>query len=134
MNTPIEILADAVRSNTLPSHEDDAVNMHFFKVSLTEMCTLTAEELKAMIVAAEVGYYGDIPLKRLLSGPSYIEIGAWIGDQGLAMHFMALGNILGLWDIIIPETLGITGKQADEMAGMGFVMIGPKADSILNVA
>ena len=60
---------------------------------------------------------------RLADGPSYIEVGGEIGDQGAAFQLFALGKVLGLWDIITPEKLGITGSQADQMAGNGFVMI-----------
>ena len=36
---------------------------------------------------------------------SYLEIGAWIGDQGLAMQFMGLGHLLGMWDLLTPNTI-----------------------------
>lgn len=38
--------------------------------------------------------------KRLAAGPSYIEVGAEIGDQGAAFQLFALGKVLGLWNII----------------------------------
>jgi len=44
---------------------------------------------------------------------------------------MGLGAILGLWDIITPMKLGIEGKQADDMMGMGFIMIAPGPESLL---
>lgn len=61
--------------------------------------------------------------ERLAGGPSYIELGGVLGDQGLALQFMALGAALDLWEVITPETLGITGDEADTAAGSGFVMI-----------
>lgn len=60
---------------------------------------------------------------RLASGPSYIEVGGEIGDQGAAFQLFALGKVLGLWDIITPSKMGITGDRAREMAGSGFIMI-----------
>ena len=60
---------------------------------------------------------------RLAGGPSYIEVGGEIDDQGAALQLFALGQVLGLWRIITPKTLGIIGVQAEQMAGMGFVMI-----------
>ena len=60
---------------------------------------------------------------RLAGGPSYIEVGGVIGDQGAAFQLFALGHVLGLWSVITPETLGITGARARELAGLGFVMI-----------
>lgn len=60
---------------------------------------------------------------RLAGGPSYIEMGGEIGDQGAAFQLFAVGEVLGLWKVITPKTLGITGPAADEVAGGGLVMI-----------
>ncbi len=62
--------------------------------------------------------------ERLAGGPSYIEVGAEIGDQVAAFQLFALGKALGLWSVITPATMGITGPEARQMAGSGFVMIG----------
>jgi hypothetical protein len=61
--------------------------------------------------------------ERLAGGPSYIEVGGVIGDQGAAFCLFALGKTLGLWDIITPEGLGMEGPIAAQMAGSGFIMI-----------
>lgn len=61
--------------------------------------------------------------ERLAGGPSYIEVGGVIGDQGAAFLLFALGKVLGLWGLITPASMGITGPDAREMAGAGFVMI-----------
>jgi hypothetical protein len=60
---------------------------------------------------------------RLAGGPSYIEVGAELGDQGAAFQLFALGKVLGLWSIITPTSLGMSGLEAKEMAGQGFIMI-----------
>jgi len=60
---------------------------------------------------------------RLAGGPSYIEVGAEIGDQGAAFQLFALGKVLGLWDVITPASLGIKGEQARQMAGRGMIMM-----------
>src|SRR5262249_11594518 len=62
-------------------------------------------------------------LDRLADGPSYIEVGAEIGDQTQAFRLFALGKKLKLWDIVTPKLLGMTGEEAREMAGRGFIMI-----------
>lgn len=59
---------------------------------------------------------------RLAGGPSYIEVGAEIGDQGAAFQLFALGKVLGLWGVITPATMGFKGQEARDMAGSGFVM------------
>src|SRR6202012_2479706 len=61
--------------------------------------------------------------ERIAQGPSYIEVGAEIGDQGAAFQLFAMGKVLGLWDVITPEKMGFTGPEADSMAGNGFVMM-----------
>ena len=61
--------------------------------------------------------------ERLAGGPSYIEVGAEIGDQGAAFQLFALGKVLKLWNVITPALMGVTGDKAREMAGSGFVMI-----------
>jgi hypothetical protein len=62
-------------------------------------------------------------LNELASGPSYITVGARIGDQGAAFQLFALGQVLGLWKVITPATIGASGGMARELAGVGFVMI-----------
>jgi hypothetical protein len=61
--------------------------------------------------------------ERLAGGPSYIEVGAEIEDQGAAFCLFALGEALGLWSVITPSKMGITGPQADDLAGRGFIMM-----------
>ncbi len=61
--------------------------------------------------------------QQLAGGPSYITVGAEIGDQGAAFQLFALGKVLGLWDVITPATMGMEGDEAAEAAGRGFIMI-----------
>ncbi|MFA6492760.1 MAG: hypothetical protein WCV58_01315 [Patescibacteria group bacterium] len=63
----------------------------------------------------------DIP--KLESGPSYISAGAVLGDQGAAFRLFALGEVLGFWKVIVPESLGVTGPVADQMADFGLITI-----------
>ena len=61
--------------------------------------------------------------ERLAAGPSYIELGGILGDQGQALALIALGHVLKLWEAITPALFGVTGAEAQKMAGMGYVMI-----------
>ena len=55
---------------------------------------------------------------------SYIAIGAWIGDQGLALMLMGLGQVLGLWTLRTPKMFpGLSKELMDQMAGRGMVSI-----------
>ena len=79
-----------------------------------------AEERKAELIDLLRTY----PNPTELSGsPSYIHVGGTIGDQGAAFQLFALGKVLGLWDIITPETLHMTGQDAIDMAGNGAIWI-----------
>lgn len=61
--------------------------------------------------------------ERLAGGPSYIELGAEIGDQGRAFQLLAFGDAVGFWKVITPKTLGITDPVvARDLAGVGMVM------------
>ena len=58
---------------------------------------------------------------------SYLEIGAWIGDQGIAMTLMGIGSILGLWDLLTPKMIpGISQEMALDLAGRGMLTIKAK--------
>lgn len=61
--------------------------------------------------------------ERLAGGPSYIESGAHLGSQEMALRLYALGDVLGLWNLILPRTLHVTGDQERELAGRGMILI-----------
>jgi hypothetical protein len=91
-----------------------SVSVHFFWVQARN--NPTAAELRALLEA-------EYPrVERLREGPSYIEIGGAIGDQGLALQLIGLGELVGLWTVVTPATVFFEGAEADEMAGRGFVM------------
>lgn len=102
------------------------VNMYFFDVSAKN--EPTAEEFKNLTNAHQSDFVDVNPLDG--KEHNYMEIGAWIGDQGVAMQYMALGELLGLWKIMTPAAiLDINNPEqkmlADQMAGMGMVSILP---------
>lgn len=97
--------------------EIEKVDCHFITVGVNK---IKAEAYKDKLVAILKTYPRP---ERLAAGPSYIEVGGEIGDQGTAFQLFALGKVLGIWDVITPAKLGITGPEADQMAGMGLVMI-----------
>lgn len=57
---------------------------------------------------------------------SYIELGGWIGDQGLALRYMGLGALLGVFQLLTPKMLPISAELQQQMAGMGMVSIQSK--------
>jgi hypothetical protein len=62
--------------------------------------------------------------EKLAGGPSYIELSPNCGlEQDGGLRLMALGKVLGLWDVISGKTLGMDDTEAREMAGMGLLNI-----------
>jgi hypothetical protein len=107
--------------NAMP-HESEAQS-HIEKVDM-ELLTIGVDKAAAERHKAEViEILKTYPNGRLADGPSYIEVGGEIGDQGAAFQLFALGQVLGLWKVITPKMLGATGEQARQMAGMGYVMV-----------
>lgn len=83
-----------------------------------------AETLRRLIAENYKGCFGDLnPLDG--NEHSFIEIGGWIGDQGLALQLMGLGQLLGLWGLMTPKMLAIPDHIVKGMAGMGYVSIMP---------
>jgi hypothetical protein len=97
----------------------ELVDCEFLKIGVDKA---KAEPLKNELIALLKSYDGPHPLT---DGPSYIEVGAVIGDQSAAFSLFALGKALGIWGIITPQSMGFTGDEARQMAGSGFIMIGP---------
>jgi hypothetical protein len=62
-------------------------------------------------------------MERLRGGPSYIELGGEFGDQGFALRIMAIGSVLGFWEIISGKSMGANDEESRTMAGIGFLMI-----------
>jgi len=94
-----------------------------FKVDM-QFLVIGVDKVKAEARRADlIGILDDWPNPdELASGPSYIAAGATIGDQGAAFCLFALGKALGLWDVITPATFGMTGTEAQQAAGGGFIM------------
>jgi hypothetical protein len=71
-----------------------------------------------------VGILNQWPDQSLKSGLSYITIGGVLGSQDLALMLLAIGKVLGFWNIVTPAIAGLKygDPKADEMAGVGFIM------------
>lgn len=70
------------------------------------------------------GVFSDIDMDMLERGPSYIELGGWIGDQRDALLFIGLGAYHDLWTVMTPFVLdpGMDKEAAGKLMGKGFVM------------
>lgn len=104
-----------------PNHTADMI---FFKVAAKP--NTDADVLRTLIKENKAGAFCDCDL---FDGNehNYIELGGWIGDQGLALQLMGLGTVLGLWNLLSPLTM-LPGMNLPEhvikaMAGQGMLAI-----------
>lgn len=106
--------------------EDGEADVIFFGVNKGPQAS--AEGLREAIAAHKSEYCQCDPFDG--EEHSYIELGAWLGDQGLALTLIGLGAILELWRLLTPRTIlgdDIEPQQAMQMAGQGYVaLITPK--------
>jgi hypothetical protein len=118
----LKVVRDLVEQNVVIGPEGTR-SVHFFRVGIKPGSTLTGKELRDAILDAPKGDFQDLTEKDWRGGPSYITIGAWIGDQGIALTLIGLGAELGIISAVTPETLHITDKDmADDLAGRGYIM------------
>lgn len=113
--------ADAVQDPKAHQPNGHTADMIFFKVAAKD--NPDAAELKTLVAAHE-GEYGPVDL---FDGKdhSYLEVGGFVGDQGLALQLMGLGTVLGLWRLLTPRTVFHIedDKLAMQMAGAGYVSV-----------
>jgi len=135
------LVSEASVARSLGDPEIDSTFSYagFFEVSAVDpesgKLLVTANELAEAVGLAllqERGEFSDISRDRFQEGPSYIELGGWIGSQQVAIQLMGLGASLGLWDLVTPALLGIEGQMAQELLGRGMLLIAPKAESPLS--
>lgn len=100
----------------------EPVDCHYFVVAVDKELAQKHRDEVVAILQDWPKTFNDQPLTPLEEGPSYILAGAVLGDQGQALQLFALGQVLGLWKVITPETFGVTGEEADDLAGSGFVL------------
>jgi hypothetical protein len=85
-----------------PGH---SVDTGFFRVALCagpDSSQADSETFKRLI-AEHSGEF--VQMNPLDGNPhNYIEIGGWIGDQGVAMQFMAMGELLKVWGMVAMPT------------------------------
>lgn len=92
--------------------EGHTVDMVFFKVAKKD--DATKEDFLAL-VRSEFPHWLDG------EEHNYIQMGAEIGDQGLAIMCIALGHLLGAWMALSPAALGLPKDLQKIMAGSGML-------------
>jgi hypothetical protein len=104
-----------------PSSED--IDMVFFHVRVSK--AVKYEEVLSLMLAHK-GYFRQ-PVFAYGREYSYIELGDWLGDQGRALQFMALGKSVGLFELLTPLTVlpggALTREEAIKLAQRGMLTV-----------
>lgn len=108
------------------------VNMIFFKVAgrLIEDQETMKTTFRSLTTAHKGAYEEVNPFDGKEHG--YLELGAWIGDQGIAMQYMALGVLLGQFQLLSPLTVLHLAKDDPlvvQLAGAGYLMVRVKENN-----
>jgi len=107
---------DAPENPETKQPKGHTVNMTFFEVCAK--ADAKADEFLALVKA-------EFP--HWLDGQehSYLEVGADIGDQGIAITAIGLGHLLGVWKALTPDTLMpfLDPALKQQMAGMGMLAL-----------
>lgn len=105
---------------------DGLVDVHFLLVKVTDGDPDRSRDVLDAALAAGRGEFTSMTERELADGPSYITLGAWLGDPEVALRFIALGAHHGWWTALTPATLGITDpERAEPLARAGYVMPAP---------
>ncbi len=105
-----------------PDPNGHVADMVFFKVSLKG--DPDADVLRGLLTE----HPGDFGQVDVFDGAehNYIELGGWLGDQGMALMLMGLGSLLGLWELLTPLTVmppGLAPAVVQQMAGAGMIAV-----------
>lgn len=113
--------------NAFPEAPPGAIraDVHFVLVAPTEGFPDKDELIDTVRGACGQGEFMSLSEKDLSSGPSYIQIGAWLGSQDLALMLIGAVELAGIAHAVTPERLGLEGETADQAAGVGLMMLGP---------
>lgn len=101
-------------------------DVYWFKAALKHGLE-NKDTLKNKLLQILKRYDGEFNNVNFFDGDehSFIEIGGYVGDQGLGLMLMGAGELFGLWDVLTPKNMvpNIPEDLMREMAGMGLVTI-----------
>lgn len=117
--TEVWVDTPEISGDNAPSPDThDLVDVHFFVVAINRQAAKDARD-------DFVALMDELGLPEGSAGAiTYIALGGLVGDQGAAMQLMALGQVLGAWEVLTPERIlpGIDPERASEIAGNGGVL------------
>jgi len=104
-------------------------DVQFFKVALknsglTDVDKDVIKKNFIELIKNHKGIYSEIDL---FDGNehNFIEIGGWIGSQGVALELMGMGELLGIWKVATPDRLAheFSEETRDMLARAGYISI-----------
>jgi len=113
--------ADAIKNPESKQPKGHTADLTFFKVSKTN--NPNAKEFR-MLIEQEFPHWLDG------KEHSYLETGGDIGDQGLALMAMGLGELLGIWELMTPNSMVpfLDKEIRMKIAGTGYITIKAKLE------
>ena len=84
------------------------VDVSFFKVALKQP-PVSVDLFRSALKAHEPAFASCDPFDG--QPHDFIELGRWVGDQGTALQLMAMGALLGLWNLTANEGVFIKAKE-----------------------
>lgn len=122
--------------NLQPDSVGHTVDLQFFKVALKDNpLDVDKEIMKDELIPLIKGHKGDFCDVDLFDGKehNFIEIGGWIGDQGLALILMGMGELIGIWKVATPNRIApdFSEETRTMLAQTGYISITFKKDKNL---
>jgi len=115
---------DAVKDPEKKQPKGHTADLTFFKVRKTN--NPDAGEFKKLV---------EEEFPHWLNGKehSYLETGGDIGDQGLALMAMGLGELLGIWELMTPNSMVpfLDKEMGMKIAERGYITIKAKSKGII---
>jgi hypothetical protein len=104
------------------SHELDKLSTHTVEVGFFDVCAVDFKGIpadKETLLQKISDQRGEFTTVNLFDGNEhgYIELGAWIGDQQVALRFMGLAKILDVVELLTPKKL-LGGVLSDEVVNL----------------
>lgn len=125
-------LVQYLQAHALLVAPDAGANVVFFGV--TGSATASAFALRAAIAQHALQFDSVDVFDGEEHG--YIELGAWLGSQELALRLIGLGAQLGLWQLLTPYSVLGPDTEPDlarKIAGAGMVtLLAPKVPAAVD--
>lgn len=104
------------------------VDLQFFKVAMKgDPLDVDKEIIKDELINLIKEHKGDFCDIDLFDGKehNFIEIGGWIGDQGLALMLIGMGELIGIWKVATPNRIApdFSEETRTMLAQAGYISI-----------